>query len=272
MAVALECRNLFFFHGKIPILKGISLSMKSGTFTAILGRNGSGKTTLLHCLNGIRKTASGTVHIKGINLRTLSRKQVARHISLVVQENPEVFPFTVLDVVVMGRAPFLGATQVPGPEDYELAMKALKILDVEHLAVANFNRISGGERQMALLACALVQTSDIMLLDEPTNHLDFKNQYLLLNRIRQLCLQSNTAVVAAMHDPNMAMLFADEVILLKDGVVFGAGPVKTVMTKTNMDRLYETDTTALPFDRDGQFFIPTDALHVKKQQTLDTQT
>jgi iron complex transport system ATP-binding protein len=266
MAVALECRNLFFSHGKIPILKGISLAIKNGTFTAILGRNGSGKTTLLHCLNGIRKTASGTVHIKGINIRTLSRKQVAQQISLVVQENPEVFPFTVLDVVVMGRAPFLGTTQVPGPEDYELAIKALKSLDVQHLAPSNFNRISGGERQMALLACALVQTSDIMLLDEPTNHLDFKNQYLLLNRIRQLCIQGNTAVVAAMHDPNMAMLFADEVILLKNGVVFGAGPVKEVMTKANMDRLYETDTTALPFARDGHFFIPTDVLHVKKHK------
>ncbi len=260
MAVALACRNLFFSHGNVPILKGISLAMKSGTFTAILGRNGSGKTTLIHCLTGIKKTAPGTVYIKGIDMRTLSRKEVARHISLVVQENPEVFPFTVLDVVVMGRAPFLGVTQVPGPKEYELAIKALNTLDVLHLAQCNFNRISGGERQMALLACALVQTNDIMLLDEPTNHLDFKNQYLLLSRIRQLCIKCRTAVVAAMHDPNMAMLFADEVILLKDGAVFGAGPVKEVMTKPNMDMLYETDTTALPFAENGSFFIPTDVL------------
>ncbi|SMD13186.1 iron complex transport system ATP-binding protein [Desulfocicer vacuolatum DSM 3385] len=260
MAVALECRNLFFSHGNTPVLKGISLAMKSSTFTAILGRNGSGKTTLLHCLNGIRKANSGTVHIKGTNIQTLSRKQVAQHISLVIQENPEVFPFTVLDVVVMGRAPFLGATQVPGTRDYKLAKQALETLDVAHLAEVNFNRISGGERQMALLACALVQTSDIMLLDEPTNHLDFKNQYLLLNKIKQLCRQSNTAVVAAMHDPNMAMLFADEVILLKKGVIFGTGPVRKVMTKANMDQLYETDTTALPFVRDGHFFIPTDVI------------
>ena len=260
MAVALACRHLFFSHGDLPILKDISLTMKHGTFTAILGRNGSGKTTLLHCLNGIKKTDSGTIYIKGIDIRTLPRKEVARHISLVIQENPEVFPFTVLDVVVMGRAPFLNATQIPGQREYQLAMEALETLDVRHLAQCNFNRISGGERQMALLACALVQTNDIMLLDEPTNHLDFKNQYLLLSRIKKLCTEYRTAVVAAMHDPNMAMLFADEVILLKDGAVFGAGPVKEVMTKPNMDMLYETDTTALPLAQNGSFFIPTDVL------------
>ncbi|GAB6142943.1 ABC transporter ATP-binding protein [Desulfocicer niacini] len=260
MAVALACCDLNFSYGQIPILRDISLGMKKGRLTAILGRNGSGKTTLIHCLNGIKKIRSGSIWIKGKNIACLSRREVARHISLVVQENPEVFPFTVLDVVVMGRAPFLGLTRVPGIRDYELAKNALKTLDVLHLAPCNFNRISGGERQMALLACALVQTSDIMLLDEPTNHLDFKNQYLLLARIRQLCRQYGTTVVAAMHDPNMAMLFADEVILLKDGRVFGAGSVKKVMTKPNMDILYETDTTALPFAREGYFFIPTDVL------------
>ena len=226
MAIALACRNLNFSYGKIPILRGISLAMEKGRLTAILGRNGSGKTTLIHCLNGIKKINSGNIYIKGKDIRSFSRKEVARHISLVVQENPEVFPFTVLDVVVMGRAPFLGLTRVPSEQDYELAKKALQTLDVLHLESCNFNRISGGERQMALLACALVQTSDIMLLDEPTNHLDFKNQYLLLARIRQLCKQYDTTVVAAMHDPNMAMLFADEVILLKNGRVFGSGPVK----------------------------------------------
>ncbi len=261
MAVTLACHDLYFSYGKVPILREVSLKMKSGRFTAILGRNGSGKTTLIHCLNGIKKINSGNIYIKGRDINTLSRREVARHISLVIQENPEVFPFTVLDVVVMGRAPFLGLTRVPGIRDYELAKKALKSLDVLHLAPLNFNRISGGERQMALLACALVQTSDIMLLDEPTNHLDFKNQYLLLAQIKQLCKQYDTTVVAAMHDPNMAMFFADDVILLKDGRVFGVGPVKTVMTKTNMDILYETDTTALPFARDGYFFIPTDVLN-----------
>ena len=231
MDVVLECRRLNFSHGTTPVLNGISLSLRAGRFTAILGRNGSGKTTLLHCLNGIHSPPGGTVFLHGRDIRTLTRQAVARQISLVVQEQPEVFPFRVLDVVVMGRAPFLGPMATPGPEDYALAMAALETLQVGHLSPCNFNRISGGERQMTLLATALVQTRQIMLLDEPTNHLDFTNQYLLLSRIKTLCETCNTAVVAALHDPNMAMLFAHEVILLQQGRLLDVGPVEQVMTR-----------------------------------------
>ena len=258
----LECQGLHFSYGKErPILKGVSHAMGRGTFTALLGRNGSGKTTLLHCLNGINRVSAESVFIHGKDIHSLSANAVARQVSLVLQETPDIFPFTVIDVVVMGRAPFLKMAQSPDAEDYVLAKKALADLGIEQLAQANFNQISGGERRMVLLAAALVQSSEIMLLDEPTNHLDFKNQYLILSCIKKLCNQRGTTAIAAMHDPNMAMLFADEVVLLKNGEIFDAGPAGKVMTKSNMDILYETETTAFPFAGTRQFFIPTEALH-----------
>jgi len=249
MGVILKCRALGFKYGKTQILDDVSFEIESGLFYAILGKNGSGKTTLLHCLNGILQPDSGSIEIEQQNIATMSRKQVARQMSLVPQEHLDVFPFKVLDVVVMGRAPFLKMTQTPSAKDYRLAMEALKILASENLANCNFNRISGGERQIALLASALVQTSKFMLLDEPTNHLDFNNQYRLLSKIKELCRTRKTSVIATMHDPNMAMLYADRVIMIKNGHIVAAGRTEEIMTTTNINTLYETRTIAVGSSR-----------------------
>jgi iron complex transport system ATP-binding protein len=259
MAVILECCSLGFKYGKTQILRDISFDVEPGLFYAILGKNGSGKTTLLHCLNGILKPAEGCVEIEGRNLAALSRKEIARHISLVPQEHMDVFPFKVLDVVVMGRAPFLGMTATPKEEDYRLAMEALEMLGCEKLVNCNFNRISGGERQMTLLATALVQTSKLMLLDEPTNHLDFNNQYRLLSQIKGLCRTRKTSVIATMHDPNMAMLFADRVIMVKNGRIVAKGSAKETMTTTNIDTLYGIKTVEIGNRGDKHFFLPESA-------------
>ena len=242
MDVALECTSLGFMYGRTQILHDISFTIQPKLFYAILGQNGSGKTTLLHCLNGILKPNIGTVEIEGQNITTMSPKEVARYVSLVPQEHLDVFPFKVLDVVVMGRAPFLGMTETPGENDYKLAMDALKMLACEHLADCNFNCISGGERQIVLLAISLVQTSKIMLLDEPTNHLDFNNQYRLLLKIKELCQIRQTSVIATMHDPNMATLFADRVIMVENGRIIAHGKAEEIMTTTNLNTLYGTKT------------------------------
>ncbi len=256
MDVKLSCRSVGFQYNGHPVLRDISFDIETGVFCALLGRNGSGKTTLLHCLNNILTPCAGCVLVNQTDLSTLSRQAVARRISLVPQEHVDIFPFTVLEVVVMGRAPYLGMTAGPGPEDYALAKAALDMLNAGHLAGCNFNRISGGERQMALLAGALVQTSDVLLLDEPTNHLDFHNQYRLLSTIKEICRTRGISVVAAMHDPNLAMLFADQIIMLQNGRVIESGPTADVMTKVNMDRLYETETLAVTISGKRQVFLP----------------
>ncbi|MDA3898099.1 MAG: ABC transporter ATP-binding protein [Desulfobacteraceae bacterium] len=261
MAVKLACRSITFRYGKTDILHDISFSVKPGSFCAILGRNGSGKTTLLHCLNGIHRPHTGKIFINNKNLAVMPRNEIARHVSLVPQEHLEIFPFKVIDVVVMGRAPFIGMTRTPSKKDYQLALKALETFNARKLAGCNFNKISGGERQIALLASAIVQTSEIMLLDEPTNHLDFNNQYLLLKNIKQLCKSRETSVIASMHDPNMAMLFADAVVMIKNGKIIAHGPAKNIMTKENIDTLYDTNTATLAISKTKHFFLPDEIIN-----------
>lgn len=261
MDLILECCSIDFSYGKTQILHDISFDVEPGLFYAILGKNGSGKTTLLHCLNGILQPGSGLIKIDGQNMASMSRRQIAKQISLVPQEKMDLFPFRVIDVVVMGRAPFLGMTETPGEKDYKLAMDALKMLDSEKLAECNFNRISGGERQIALLAAALVQAGRIMLLDEPTNHLDFNNQYRLLLMVKELCRKENRAVIATMHDPNMAMLFADRVIMIKNGRIIVKGTAGEIMTAENIGRLYGTKTVDMANMKERHFFLPESVIH-----------
>lgn len=256
MALTLECRNLYFSYGEKKILQDISLQVHAGTFCAVLGRNGSGKTTLIHCLNGILTPVSGQILIYNKALMSFSRNNIARQISLVPQEHLDIFPYKVIDVIVMGRAPFLKACASPDNHDYKIAINALKELNAQGLADENFNRISGGERQIVLLARALAQATKIMLLDEPTNHLDFNNQYHLLSAIKHFCRTKGLSIVASMHDPNMAAIFADDVIMIKNGEIMVQGSTRSVMTQENISKLYDTDTSEIQINATKKFFLP----------------
>jgi len=152
MDLILECQNLGFQYRDRMIFENISFQVEKGLFYAILGRNGSGKTTLIHCLNKILSPQSGRVLMRGRDILSFSRPEIARMISLLPQEQVDIFPYRVLDVVVMGRAPFLKVAARPDENDYETAANSLKALNAEGISNRNFNRISGGERQIVLLA------------------------------------------------------------------------------------------------------------------------
>ena len=253
--MSLIVEHISFAYEGHKVLEDVSFQVSPGTFCALLGRNGSGKSTLLHLMAGLLRPARGHIKLAGRDLRGSSRSSIARRMALVLQEHARIFPFTVLDVVVMGRTPFMRLNQRPGPADYELALRALEELDAGHLAKRNFNRISGGERQIALLARGLLQSRENLLLDEPTNHLDFNNQHILLGRIKALCEKRGTRVVAAMHDPNLALAWADQVIMLSQGKVLAHGPAAETMTAEMVGRLYEADVRKIEFDGGG-FFMP----------------
>jgi len=254
--MSLSCSALSFAYGREPVLLDISFRVENGTFCAILGRNGSGKTTLLHCLGGILKPDQGRIELDGLDIAGLSRQELARLVSLVPQESIDIFPFQVIDVVVMGRTPFLGLGQSPGRDDYRLAWQTLGLLEAGYLGQRNFNKISGGERQIALLARALVQSTDTILLDEPTNHLDFQNTYRLLGRIKELCRSRGLRAVAAIHDPNLAYLFADQVVMLKEGRLLAQGPTEQVMTAEWVSELYGTETLLAEVSGGLSLFLP----------------
>jgi len=254
--MSLKCLDVSFSYGVREVLSEITFEVDQGLFCALLGRNGSGKTTLLYCLNGLLKPTDGCIKVEGLDVCRANRKAVARKISLVPQEHIEIFPFSVLDVVVMGRTAYLGFAQRPGKADYDAAHEILDLLKASDLANRSFNQISGGERQIALLARALLQSSSTLLLDEPTNHLDFKNQYVFLHRIKDFCTKRGTRVIAAMHDPNLARFFADRIVMIKDGRVLNAGPTSEVMTEANVSRLYETETRQFDLSLGKQIFLP----------------
>ncbi len=257
MDLMLECIDLGFQYRDKIVFAHVSFQALPGRFCAILGRNGSGKTTLIHCLNHILNPLSGRILIQGRDIASFGRNDIARIISLLPQEQIDIFPYRVLDVVVMGRAPFLKMAARPGEKDYAKAEEALRQLNAQDLSHRNFNRISGGERQIVLLARCLAQAAPIMLLDEPTNHLDFNHQYHLLSSMGRLCREEGISVVAAMHDPNLAAMFADDVIMIKDGRVMAGGVKEEVMTEENISALYDMHIQKLRHNA-ATFFSPRD--------------
>ncbi len=234
----LSCRNLGFSYQKKKILENICLNFYPGEFVALLGRNGAGKSTLLSCLSGLLTAEFDYLTIEEVDLSTAGRRAVARNLSYVPQEHENMFPFSVLDVVVMGRTVFLGSFGAPGSEDYQMAKNVLAELDISNLAKRVYNTLSGGEKQLVLLARALVQTRKIIFLDEPTNHLDYKNRYHMLAQLRGLSRNHGSCVVACLHDPNHALLFADRVILLQEGRVLVEGQTKEVLSSEAVSQLY----------------------------------
>ena len=254
--MSLVCNDLHFAYNGNAILTAVDLTVRKGEFCVLLGRNGSGKTTLIYCLAGLLHPQKGRIAIDGLDLAAASRKEIAQTVSLVPQEHADIFPFRVLDVVVMGRTAMLGFSQRPGPADYRAARDVLAELEAETLAERNFNRISGGERRIALLARAILQAHGALLLDEPTNHLDFNNKYRLLAKIKELCRNKGTRVVASLHDPNLAAKFADTVVMLSGGRVMASGDAHTVMTAEMISNLYQTPTRRVASDDGEVIFIP----------------
>jgi iron complex transport system ATP-binding protein len=232
----LEAHHLSIGYGPTRIAGGIDLALDSGTVTCLLGPNGVGKTTLFKTLLGLLPALSGTIKIGGQELLSLDRQALARQIAYVPQAQVTEFAYTVLDLVVMGRTAYLGPFGAPGPADTEAAMAALEALGIATLAERDSTRISGGQRQLALIARALAQQARIVVMDEPTASLDLGNRIRVLDTIRRLADQG-LAVVLSTHEPEQAFVVADKVVILgKDRFV--TGPVDAVMTADELSRLY----------------------------------
>jgi iron complex transport system ATP-binding protein len=220
------------------ILNGVSLTAHAGEVTVILGPNGSGKTTLMLCLSGQLQPDRGAITLAEQNLADLRRRSLARLLATVPQEHHPVFPYAVREVILLGRVARVGYWSQPGTEDLAMVEEVLDLLSLRPLADKPYTHISGGERQLVLIGRALAQEPQILLLDEPTSHLDFKNQVLILKLIRELAQDRGLTVLLTLHDPNLALLFADRVALLGDGRVADQGPAAEVMQPEAMAALY----------------------------------
>lgn len=209
----LEAKDLSFSYGRMKVLEDISFSAESGSFTALLGRNGSGKTTLIRLLLGFLSPESGSVEIDGRDIARMSTKERAMAIAYIPQQTESVYSYTVLDAVMMGLSPSLSVFKRPGRKEKDKAMEALSTLGIESLAGRYVNRISGGERQLVLIARSIAQDARILLLDEPTSSLDYSNQMLVLETAGKL-RGNGYMIILSTHNPEHALSHASSIIAL----------------------------------------------------------
>ncbi|MDB5107621.1 MAG: fecE, partial [Candidatus Binatus sp.] len=225
----------------VPVLHGVSIEVAPREMLAIVGPNGAGKSTLLRVLGGSMRPSAGEVALFGRALESIERRELARMVASVGQENAVAFRFTVLEIVLMGRAPHVGAFRFESRHDVEIATAALKSFGLLHLAGRHVQELSGGERKRVFLARALAQEAKIALLDEPTAFLDLKHVAEIFTRFRELCVERGMSVIASMHDLNAAAMYADRILLLKDGASVAYGSPTEVLTETNLRDVYETE-------------------------------
>jgi len=238
---ALRASGLTAGYGERPVLHAISLEVEAGEMLAVVGPNGAGKSTLLRILGGSLVPWKDMVDVFGHPLVEMDRRAISRMLATVAQENSVAFRFTVLEVVLMGRAPHLGSLHFETPHDLEIARAALERFDLIELAARPIQELSGGERKRVFLARALAQEPRIALLDEPTAFLDMRHVAEIFVRFRELCAERGMAVVATLHDLNAAALYADRVLLMKDGTAVATGTPEEVLTAGNLQSVYETD-------------------------------
>lgn len=231
-------KNLRFSYFNMDILKNINFEVSKGSICGLLGPNGSGKTTLLKCINGVRKPYNGDVLLDGVSIYKMQREKVCRLISMVPQQSNIVFPYTVLDMVILGKAPTLGWTGKPSLSDIEEALEMLEYLKIYQLKDRIFNELSGGERQMVMIARALFQNTEVILLDEPTSHLDYKNQYTILEKVRNISLEKGLTTLITLHDPNLANYYCSNIVMLKHGEILYDGDTENGMQSENLSHLY----------------------------------
>jgi len=246
----LEVKGLHFRHGshEADILRGVSLEASKGEITTVLGPNGSGKTTLFRCIGGIWKPRQGEIKLNGEDLLARSHEKRARLLAGVPQEHVPPFPYTAFEVVLMGRACHVGMFSMPGQRDCERANEALEMVGIPGLRDKAYTRLSGGEKQLVLIGRALAQEAPIMLLDEPVSHLDFRHQLLILRKIKVIAREKNLVVLMTLHDPNLALLFSDRVVLMNEGAIVAGGCPETVITEENLKAVYGIDVRVVSWN------------------------
>lgn len=236
----LEVRDMSVSYGERAILHDVSFDLRDGQTIALLGANGAGKTTLIKALNRSIGIARGEIVLDELPLDSLSRREIARSIAVVAQENETRFPVTVLEFVLSGRFAHGGAFGWETDADISLARQALTDCDLRAYESRLMNELSGGERQRVVLARAVATNARILLLDEPTANLDLAHQAMMFRLVRKCCEMGAAAVVIT-HDLNLAAEFADEIIMLKDGSIVAKGAPEKVLTAENILDVFGVD-------------------------------
>jgi iron complex transport system ATP-binding protein len=255
MGVMLEVENVACGYGEKEIVRGVSLVLEAGDILCLLGANGCGKTTLFKAILGLLPIRHGCVRFKKENLAGWPRRKLAHVFAYVPQAHTPPFTFTVLEVVMMGRSSHLQRFFSPGPADREIAEEALHCLSIAHLAKARYTEVSGGERQLVLIARALAQQAQILVMDEPASNLDFGNRIRVLSHIRKLAA-GGRALLITTHSPNHVFECATRVAIMKDGRLMAQGSPQQILTKDFLEKVYGVPLQIIDVDGKHKACIP----------------
>lgn len=251
----LKARDLHFSYRHAPVLHGVNLELQRGECIALLGKNGAGKSTLLRLLLGFIRAQRGEVTIDGNPIAALSRLQLAQSIAYVPQSHQPPFPYSTHEVIMLGRLPHHGLFGKPSREDELKVEQTLQRLRITHLARRPYTRLSGGERQLVMIARALAQEASLLILDEPVNGLDYGNQYRLLASLQELAADG-LGVLMTTHHPDHALHAASRVVLLDSGNIIGDGPAEQILTTANLHRLYDLNVESHRLENGQRVLIP----------------
>ena len=239
MPALLEVRDLHVGYGDKEIVHGASFTAQRGEFVCIIGANGCGKTTTLKCMLGLIPPMSGYVRVNGQDTLDMSERERARHFAYIPQAHTPPFPYTVGDVVMMGRTPYINAIAHVTHADRAIAYDAMALLGIQDLTAQTYTELSGGQQQLALIARALAQQPDVLVMDEPTASLDFGNQQMVLRQMKNLT-HAGTSVIMVTHDPDHALFCADKVVVMHQGRILAEGEPDMVMTDECLHTIYDT--------------------------------
>lgn len=234
----LHIQGIHFRYGSFPVLSGVSFSVGKGELCGLFGPNGSGKTTLFKCCLRFLHAEQGSVVMHGEDVSRCSIEQLARLVAYVPQEHKPPFPYLAREVVLMGRTPHLGGFFGVRRRDREIAMDALATLGISDLADRPYNQLSGGQRQMVLMARAIAQDTPVLFLDEPTSALDFQNQMRIWEIMREIAEEGKT-ILACSHDPNHVAWFCDRVVVVGEGAVVAEGHPEDVISEEVLEEIYQ---------------------------------
>ncbi len=242
-------------YGGKPVVGGVSLALESGEVVCLLGANGSGKTTLFKAILGLLRLTGGRILVDGADIAHWPRRRVARTLAYVPQAHTPPFPFAVRDVVLMARTAHLGLFGAPSRRDAAIAEDAMEALGVSHLARARYTEISGGERQLVLIARAVAQQSEFLVMDEPTANLDFGNQVRVLRKVKELAGRK-LGLLMTTHFPDHAFLCASQVAVLKAGTLLAVGRPEDVLTKQRLESAYGVPVRIVEIDAGMRVCVP----------------
>jgi len=239
----LEIRNADCGYGARTVLRNVSFDVPPGELLCLLGPNGVGKTTLFKTILGLLPLKGGSILLQGENVSSWSRRRFAAKVGYVPQAHTPPFPFQVKDVVAMGRTAHFGVFSSPSDRDMEIAEEALCTLGIAHLKESVYTEISGGERQLVLIARALAQRVEILIMDEPTSNLDFGNQVKVLEHVRKVVEKDRLGVILTTHHPNHALMYASRAVILGRGGTVSTGTPEAVITEGYLKEAYEVEAS-----------------------------